>query len=192
MSCLKNLTANITYDSCTPANKAKGGLETTAVIINRSEIDFASATQTGATLTNISLDAGKTGFSIDWIKQLGVSASEIAITDSLDGFSHSFACRIFGTSAADAERMKELLEGEFVVIVETKFKGTNQESAFKVFGFENGLKVSEGSYTSNENDGSQLFTLASVEGYLESYPYLIWKETSYATTKTKFDNKLSA
>jgi hypothetical protein len=192
MSCLKNLTANITYDSCTPANRAKAGLETTAVIINRSDIDFASVTQTGATLTNISLDSGKTGFSIDWIKQLGVSASEIAITDSLDGFSHSFACRIFGTSAADAERMKELLEGEFVVITETKFKGTNQESAFKVFGFENGLKVSEGTYSSAENDGAMLFTLSSVEGYLESFAYLIWKETNYAATKTKFDNKLSA
>lgn len=190
--CLNTLLDDINSGFCDDSNlRAKAGLETTAIILNRSDIDLGSVTQTGATLTNLSLKSGTTGFSISWVKQLGSGGNEIAITDSLDGFSHSFACRIFGTSAEDAERMKELLEGEFVVIVETKFKGTNQASAFKVFGYENGLKIAEGSWATNENDGSQLFTLKSVEGYLESYPYLIWKETNYATTKAKFDNKLS-
>jgi hypothetical protein len=31
--------------------------------------------------------------------------------------------------------------------------------------------MSEGSFTSNENDGSFLFTLASLEGFGERYPY---------------------
>lgn len=191
MSCIGKLTANIAYD-CTPANRAKGGLETSAVLINRADIDWTSVTQTGATVTNISLMSGATGYSIEWIKQLGTVGSEVSINDGLDTFTHNFAARIFGSGADDAERMKELLEGEYVVIVETKFKGTSNADAFKVFGLENGLKMSEGTYSSTENDGALVFTLASVENYGESYPFLIWNETNYTTTKAKFDNKLSA
>jgi hypothetical protein len=191
MSCIGKLTANIAYD-CTPANRAKGGLESVALLVNRADIDWTSVTQSGATVTNISLASGATAYSVEWIKQLGTIGSEVAINDGLDTFTHNFTGRIFGSGADDAERMKELLEGEFVVIVETKFKGTSQADAFKVLGFESGLKMSEGAYTSAENDGAILFTLASVENYGESYPFLVWKETSYATTKAKFDNKLSA
>jgi hypothetical protein len=42
----------------------------------------------------------------------------------------------------------------------------------KFFGLENGFI--ESSFTSNENDGSFLFTLASLEGFGERYPYQIY------------------
>lgn len=185
-NCINKLTANISYD-CTTANRAKGGLESKAVIINRSDLDFTAITESGATVTNISLKAGTSGYEIGWVKQLGNTASEFSVNDGLDTYNHSFACRVFGQSASDAERIKELGEGEFVIVVETKFKGTNNASAFKVFGIENGLKMSEGTFTSLENDGSFLFTLSSVENFGESYPYKVYLETSYTTTKAKFD-----
>ena len=187
MSCINKLTANISYD-CSSANRAKSGLETKAVIINVADLDRTSITETGSTVTNLSLNSGATGFSISWIKQLGSTGSEVALNDSgVDTFSHSFACRVFGQSAEDAERIKELLEGEFVVVVETKFKGTSNADAYKIFGLENGLKMAEGSFTSLENDGSFIFTLKSQEGFGESYPYKIYLETDYATTKAKVD-----
>jgi hypothetical protein len=40
------------------------------------------------------------------------------------------------------------------------------------FWFKNGFI--ESSFTSNENDGSFLFTLASLEGFGERYPYQIY------------------
>jgi len=187
MDCISKLTANISYD-CTPAGRAKAGLETKAVLINKSDIDLTALTSSGATVTNLSLVSGSTGFKIDWAKQLGNTASEFAANDSgVDTFTHSFACRVFGQSAADAERVRELSAGEFVVVVESKWKGANNASAFKVFGIENGLKMSEGSFTSLENDGSFLFTLSSVEGFGETYPFQVYSETSYTATKAKFD-----
>jgi hypothetical protein len=42
--------------------------------------------------------------------------------------------------------------------------------------------MSEGSFTSNENDGSFLFTLASLEGFGERYPYQIYAGASSAAT----------
>ncbi len=185
--CLQKLTANIVYDSCTPALRAKTGLETKAVLINRSDLDFTSITESGATVTNLSLKSGATGFSINWVKQLGNTASAYRVNDGLDTYNHSFACRVFGQSAEDAERIKELGEGEFLVVVESKFKGIDQKDSFKIFGLENGLKKSEGAFSSIENDGSYVFTLSSVEGFGESYPYKLYLETNYTATKTKFD-----
>lgn len=187
MSCINKLTGNIAYD-CSSANRAKSGLETKAVLINVADLDKTAITESGATVTNLSLVSGSTGYSISWIKQLGSTASEVVLNDSgVDSFSHSFACRVFGQSAEDAERVKELLESEFVVVVESKFKGTDNADAYKIFGLENGLKMAEGSFTSLENDGSFIFTLKSQEGFGESYPYKIYLETDYATTKAKFD-----
>lgn len=189
-NCIEKLTANISYD-CTTTQRAKGGLETKAVIINRSDLDYTSLTQSGATVTNLSLKAGATGYEIGWVKQLGNTASEFSVNDGLDTFNHSFACRVFGQSATDAERIKELSTGEFLMVVETKFKGANNADAYKIFGYENGLKMSEGTFTSLENDGSFLFTLSSVENFGESYPWLTYLETNYVTTKAKFDGLFS-
>lgn len=190
MECINKLTANIDYD-CTPANRAKGGLESSAVIINVGDIDRTALTQTGATVSNLSLNAGSTGFQISWIKQLGNSATEFTVNDGLDTFKHSFACRVFGQAASDAERIKELSQGEFVVVVETKFKGTGNVDSYKVYGLESGLKMSEGSATSLENDGSFIFTLSSVENFGETYPFQTYLEGTYAASKAKFDSLFS-
>jgi hypothetical protein len=189
MSCINKLTANIAYD-CTTAHRAKGGLDgSKAIIINRSDIDVTALTQSGATVTNLTLKAGATGYEIGFVKQLANTASEFSVNDGLDSYTHSFVGRVYGQSASDAEIIKQLSIGEFVVVVETKYKGDANADAFKVFGLENGLKMSEGSFTSLENDGSFLFTLASVENFGESYPWMVYKETSYDNSKTKFDNK---
>lgn len=187
-NCINKLTASIPYD-CSPAGRAKAGLETTAVIINKADIDLTALTQDGPTITNLSLNSGTSGFKIDWIKQLGNTASEFAKNDSgTDTYNQSFACRIFGQTSEDAERIKELGDGTFVIVVESKFKGTGNTSAFKVFGIDNGLKMSEGSFTSLENDGSFIFTLASEEGFGETYVWSVLLETSYTATKAKFDS----
>ena len=187
MSCINKLTANLTYD-CSITGRAKAGLEGRAVLINKSDLDLTALTQSGATVTNLSLNSGATGYSIEWVKQLANTASAFAANDSgADSFTHSFVARVFGQGAADAERIKELKDGEFVVVVESKWKGANNAFSFKCFGLESGLRMSEGTFTSLENDGAFVFTLSSVEAFGESYPYQIFNEGSYATNKAKFD-----
>lgn len=185
-NCIQKLTSNIAYD-CRTTNRAKGGLETKAVLINVADLDLTAITQSGATVTNLALKSGATGYEIGWIKQLANTASEFSVNDGLDTFNHSFAARVFGQGADDAEIIKQLAEGEFVVCVETKFKGTGNVDSYKLFGLENGLRMSEGSFTSLENDGSFLFTLSSVENFGESYPYKVYLEGTYVASKAKFD-----
>jgi hypothetical protein len=188
MSCINKLTANLSY-SCDASHKPIGGLDgSKAVLINRSDLDYTALTQSGATITNITLKSGATGFNVEYIKQLASTTSKIQVNENgIDKFQHSFACRIFGSEASDAERMKELSSGEFIVVVETKYKGTDNKSAYKVYGWDNGLRISESNYSSLENDGSMLFALSSVKNFEESYPYNIYLETDYSTTKAKVD-----
>jgi hypothetical protein len=191
MNCINKLTANIAYD-CSPAGRAKAGLEGKAVLINKKDLDLTALTQSGATVTNLSLASGATGYSIEWVKQLGNTASAFAANDNgADSFNHTFVARVFGQGAQDAERIKELKDGEFVVVVESKWKGTNNTEAFKVFGIESGLKMSEGTFTSLENDGAFIFTLASVDGFGESYPYQVFSQGTYAVNKAKFEAKFA-
>ena len=188
MNCINKITANIAY-SCEPNLRAKAGLEGKAVLINRQDLDLTALTQSGATITNLSLNSGATGYSIEWVKQLGNTASAFASNENgADSFSHSFVARVFSQGAADAERIRELKDGEFVVVVESKWKGLNNAQAFKCFGLESGLRMQEGTFTSLENDGAFIFTLASVEGFGESYPYQVFTEGTYAVNKAKFDD----
>jgi len=188
MECIPKLINNIAF-GCDPSVRAKAGLETRAIIINKSDIDLAALTTSGASITNISLVSGATAYSIDWIKQLGSATSAFAANDSgLDTFTHGFACRVFGQGAKDAETISQLSRGEFLVIAEGKWKGENNTEAFRVFGLENGLRMTEGAYSTLENDGSFVFTLSSMEGFGETYPYQVWKEGAYSVLKAKFDN----
>jgi hypothetical protein len=188
MSCIKKMTDDLNEALCSTPYKAQGGLDGGKVyIINKSDIDVTSLTKSGVTITNLNLYSGATAFEIGFVKQLSNTASEFSVNDGLDSFTHSFVGRAYGTGANELTRVKELSEGEFVVIAETKWKGANNAGAFKVYGIANGLRMSEGSYTSLENEGSFLFTLSSVENFGEPDPMNIYLETSYAATKAKLE-----
>lgn len=191
MSCLKKITADIVFD-CN--DRAKKGLKgSKAVIVNYDDIDFGATTVSGATVSNLALKTGTSGFSIGWYKDLGSTAMEYTPNDeTVDGFAHSFLCRLGTTSAANAEIASELKGGRFVIVVETNYQGTDQAEAFKVFGFENGLELSEMTGNSEENTGSLLFTLSTKEDFYEEYPFQILKETDYAATKASFDSLFAA
>jgi hypothetical protein len=68
MGCINKLTAAVSYDCTNVANRAKS--RSKAVLINKSDIDLTTLTQSGATVTSMLLTSGKTGFDVSWIKQL--------------------------------------------------------------------------------------------------------------------------
>ncbi|WP_418513707.1 hypothetical protein [Corallibacter sp.] len=189
MACNDKLTNSILF-SCSdlPIKGLAGGK---AVIINYEDINRTNSTVSGATITDLVTTAD--GLAIEWYKELAsTSISFAANTEDIDGFTHSFLGRIPTTTAENAERANELKNGLFVVVVETKYKGTDNEDAFKVYGWENGLRLSEMTQSTNENSGSMLFTLATQEGSVEQYPYHIFLEDSYSASKATFETLFSA
>lgn len=185
-NCAPKLTADIIFDC---ADKSKKGLDGgRAVVINWDDVDRAGSTVSAATISDLVLLAGKSGFAAEWFKDLAsVNSAFAPNTEDVDGFLHNFLCRIPTSSAENAERARELSQGRYIVVVETRYKGVANAEAFKVLGWESGLKLSEMTWNTLENSGAIPYTAATEEGDTESYPYNVFLETNYATSKATFD-----
>lgn len=184
MACNKKITKDVLFNCADAPIKGLSGSK--AVILNWDDVDKAGSTVNGATISD--LVATSTGFKIEWYKELAsVASSYVANSEDVDGFSHSFLARLSTTTADNAETANELKNGRFVVIVETEYKGTDSSEAFKVYGWDSGLELSEMTQGSNENSASILFTLSTREGTVERYPYNVFNETSYSVSKASFD-----
>lgn len=191
MACINDLSGDLLFDCDDSPIKGIDGNK--AVIINYSDIDFGTTTVSGATVSNLQLKAGATGYKLEWYKELSSSNSSFTPNaEDIDGFAQSFLGRLAVTSATNAERAKELSAGRFVVVYESRYKGVAQAEAFKVLGLTAGLELSEMTTNTMENSSSILFTLASKEGTYEKYPFQVLNETTYATSQASFDALFTA
>lgn len=172
------------------ADKPKMGIANgEAVLINYEDIDFAASTIADGVITDLVLKSGTTGYKLEWYKDLGSANSVFnPSTEDVDGFAHQFLARLGTTTAEHAARAKELKEGRFIVVYEGKYKGVDLDDAFKVRGWDNGMRLLEMTENTLENSGSILFTLQTEEGNVEEYPYHVFLETDYATSKATFDS----
>lgn len=180
------LTLGLLFDC---ADKPKKGLEgSKAVIINYDDIDLAGSTIAGEIITDLVLKAGKVGLQAEWYKDLASANSAFApSTEDIDGFLHNFLMRLSNSSAENAARANELKNGRFIVVLQTKYKGVDNEEAFKVYGWKTGMKLTELVNNTNENSGASLFTLGTEEGDVEDYPYQIFLETDFATSLATYE-----
>ena len=186
MACSNKITSDILYDCADMPKKGIDGNK--AVLINVNDIDWTATTSTGAIVSALALSGEATGFQVTWYKDLASATGAFAPNaEDIDGFTHSFLSRIANTSAENAERANELKNGRFIMVYETTYKGVANAEAFKIAGFENGLTLSELAMSTAENSGSMTYTLTSREGPVEQYPYHIFLDTDYATSKAAFD-----
>ena len=185
-NCSNKITQNIVFD-CSDISVA-GIANSKAVIINIDDIDRSASTSSGATISNLQLNSGTAGFELSWYKQLGNgSAAFVPDTENVDGFSNSWVARISTSTAEAAERANELKNSNgFVLVTETKYKGTGNADAYKVFGFTNGMILSELTYSTAENAGNVIFSLTSAEGANEQYPFMVLNEGTYTANTASF------
>lgn len=185
MACNKLITANIAYDCLDVPVKGLDGSR--AVLINMADIDRTATTYADGAVSALVLNAAATGYEIQWFKELGSTASAFTPNaEDVEGFSHSFIARLANTTTANSLRASELATGRFAVVVETAYKGTSQAEAFKVYGLDVGMELSEMTQSSNENSGSILFTLATREGTVERFPFGIYFNGTYAESAWDF------
>ncbi|SDT47273.1 hypothetical protein SAMN05192545_3927 [Maribacter dokdonensis] len=184
MSCSKKITGDLIND-CTvdPVLGLSRG-----VIISRDDLDLTALTEEGAKVTAFSLLTGATGFAVSWLKRLGSNTNALSYSATeRDGFTHSFACQLAGFSAENAERLNELKNGNYVLVVESNFKGEDNVDAFKVFGLKTGMTLTEATHGSNENSGAITYVLSTEEGNFEKYIFQTLVLGDYAATKAQFD-----
>lgn len=172
--------------------KPQAGIEVNVVIINMDDIDYASSTFDGTNdllITNLATKSGTQGYFIEGIKQTqGASFELVKKEEGFDGFKHKFEGVILEPSVENKQRLSELSAGgRFIVVVEKKWKGVDDEDAFEVLGWNSGMEIETVIWNTKEADGIIKFSLASVDGFEETRMTYNNLETDFATTKVAFD-----
>lgn len=176
------------------ANRSTGGIGQIMKLYNKSDIDYAASTvsidDTNHKVTNIAVKAGATVIEVQSLPNKRLASATFTPTDTDYGvfFNHQIKFPILGLSEDALISLRELAAGaELVAVVEDNYKGTDGLDTFKVYGWNNGLKLIEAPWDSNANNGNIPVVIGSKEPDLEPNPPLVWLETDAATTKAAFD-----
>lgn len=186
--------ANDLLKNC--ADVVVGGLEKVAWLINREDIDIAATKATLLAGSNniysgLVLKTGKKGYKCSNITN--------EVTTKVDGtFNNKFQHVITGALLDDGDVAGAIIEalssnsGEFVAVVEYKYKDLNRaaapgSSAFHIIGLDVPL-TSEGQEIVNDKssadtDGGWSFALSCTDGHART----LWFAENYTATKALFD-----
>lgn len=182
-------------------NKSTGGLEQVIKLVNRDDIlanlqDFNINRQSSPTCDHTITSYGGNPTELNAVtfegipsKQLLSASYALSNGDYADLFTHTVNLFSQGMTLSTVCNIKALASGaEVVAFVHQRDKGTDNEDAFYVYGWDNGLKIGEFTWNSNENNGNTIIPLASREPNLEKDPPLRLLITNYGTTKAFFDS----
>lgn len=172
------------------------GIEADVILIPLSLVDKAASTINATNrilLDNLACTTGNTGLKLEGVKQLnGYNWEFVPSEETTDKYRHIFSGIILTPSAENRLEASKMAKGEsYLVVVNKKYKGENQEDAFLVLGWDTGLYVTEMTENSKESDAAIKFTLSSKDDSLEYDMPRLLLETDYATTLAAFTNKFA-
>lgn len=169
------------------------GYERTGIIVNRSDIDFSSVTFSTTAknaLTAFPLKTGKKGFKVEQVgtTPFNGSNSSAEVGTYRTGINNNIVIAILNNDQETAEKVVDpALNGEFVVILELKDKGANNKSAFRVYGFHNGLALSAYEHDPNGDAyAGGVMTLTETDAPMSA----VYLGDTYAAGKALFDSLL--
>lgn len=151
-------------------------------------------------ITAISTETGTQGYLIEGVLRKKWTMSETTYTngdDSTPYFMHSVqGIRIMANTIEARKAVNDLATGlgKYYVIIETNWKGQDNDEAFKFLGYDQALVVPDGGIidNSNENDGAIVVSLQTPSGLRERKLPRIFLDTDYDTTVTAvWDNQLA-
>ncbi len=192
-TCDKLLAANIAPDC---ANPQVAGVEADGIIINRADIDFDSCVKDETNpniVKTLALKSGKKGYSIYQQGNSPFTGTNTAFTAGT--YTNKFVKQVnfvvFDHSADCSHNIiDQLANGSFVVILKNKYRGSDSKSKFEIYGFEAGLKQSEGTREAYSEDTDGGWSVAMQETAPTSGIFLF--NTDLTTTESAIESLLTA
>ena len=180
--CLGVISANIDEDCDNPRVI---GYEDTALIINRSDIDWTSVTYNSSNnriVEGIALVSSKKPYVIFNPRLSNPSFNGTQTALNADNGHYTKTLQFYykgigGEAAMDV--VEPLAKGEYVVILQRK--DHSGHGSFQIFGLQNGIYATE--QVQDETTGYWLMTMAIDEPFAEMEMF----KSDYAATKTLFD-----
>lgn len=180
--CLGVISANIDEDCDNPRVI---GYEDTAVIVNRSDIDWSAVVFDAANkhiVESFALLAGKTPFVIynPRLSNPSFNGTQTALNADNGHYTKTLQFYFKGIGGiASATVVEPLAKGEYVVILQRK--DHSGHGSFQILGLQNGLYATE--QVQDEATGYWLMTMAIDEPFAETELF----KTDYVATKVLFD-----
>lgn len=143
------------------------GLESDGLIINRSDIDFAATvfdSKNPNIINTLVLKTGKKGYEVNQLGNTPFTGvqSTLEVGTYRNTWTHAIPIVVLSNTPEVAHDIIDgLSNGTFVVILRNKFKGTNGDAEYQVYGYTQGLVASEGTNDkySEDTDGGWIITL---------------------------------
>ena len=177
------------------------GVEQRGVIINRDDIDFSAAVFNATrknVIETIALKAGKNAYEVVVMGSTPFTGTNTALATGTyrNTFTNTVSIVILDNGPDVCENVIDgLANGEFVVILENKFKGLQKEEnpgdpAFQVYGWYQGLRASEmtNDKYSEDTDGGWAVSLQETRAP-KSGVFLF--KTDYETTAAAVESLVS-
>lgn len=177
------------------------GVEQRGVIINRDDIDFSAAVFNATrknVIETIALKAGKNAYEVVVMGSTPFTGTNTALATGTyrNTFTNTVSIVILDNGPDVCENVIDgLANGEFVVILENKFKGLQKEenpgdTAFQVYGWYQGLRASEmtNDKYSEDTDGGWAVSLQETRAP-KSGVFLF--KTDYETTAAAVESLVS-
>lgn len=191
---------DISIDCTDPMGK---GVESEGIIINRSDIDFTKCGVNKNKVTSIVLKQGKHAYKVvqGGKSPFNGTQTEMQQSDIANSFNHTVSILILDNGADVCENViDQLANGQFVVILENKYKGLNKQdagsAAYQVYGWQTGLSANEitnEKYSDDTKGGWQVNLLeedAPKSGMFAYVKSSSEETTDYAATKAMIDSLL--
>ncbi len=190
MDC-SDLAASIVGFDCD--TKTGAGTSGKVWLINYADVDKASSTISDNVISALVLKANKyayTAVTTDGNAVVGTATPNVGTY--VTTVTHAVQMRLFIKDEDTKAAINQLLNARVVAVVENK-DDNNPETHFECYGFENGLKVSEGTISTEMSDGVVFdLTLSSTDNSTESSIAKSVFITDIATTKTMLDSLVQA
>lgn len=172
------------------SNLIRPGVEQLGYIINKGDIE--SFTVTEGVVESIVLKTGKNAHLIQQVGQqpFNGTSTEMQEGDFVNSFIRVVAFVVLDNSPAVARDIIEpLANGEFVVIIENKYKDDTTKNAFEIIGLETGARASAISQNKYENQSAWSVELTESESSVAQR--FVWKN-NYTETKAMLDALLES
>lgn len=159
------------------------GDQSLVYLMNKS--DIASYTIVSGICTAIVLKADKLAYAYDGLALANNSTAEGVKLAYTTQFDHSWEGLVMTKTQAGKTQLNLLKDSEIVMVVEHKDTGTAGETAFEIFGKDQGLKMESLKRNQLTTDDLGVFriVLKTPDNFKESALPLAFHLTSYAVTK---------
>lgn len=155
------------------ANRTSAGIEQKVYIINRSDIQnvVIASDEDYNKITDFQLKDDAVAYTATGFKRnLSAGFTRSVSEDTVDTFIDSLTLTGYQFDSASARNFDNI--GDVVAIIERK--GTKEgDGSFIALGWENGLYVSDDSWTSGDNNGARTITLSNLDDAGESCSYYV-------------------